>query len=616
MTDRTPEPDIQPAGGTSQATVNPLSTAVDAPLAGTAGRIPSRRWLVAAACLLGVAGGLLVWRDAFTEPYVINNDVGQHLFWMRQFQQPELFPGDLLVEYSRHIQPAGFIAVYYVISFVLDPVPAGNLLAVLLLGVSVAYLFLIVFRTAASKWTGWLAVVIFLASQMPLIWMAGGHARAFGLPLVVAGLYSLTKQRYWITAVLIILAALIYPPVCLLLAGTFALTVLVRTRLLRRMGAHRAAVGALVMGGTLAAGILFANRAWRQNPDIGPMVSHAEVVANPAFHAGGRYAQWPVRPIWDSAGKSLADGMLAGKWLEFLGRRGLIPRTLVAPLAVGVAVLGLWGLWLFQRRGAFRIPAEWLCLAGAALVLYGLAAFLLPTILWPDRYSRYPLLALGVLTLTLLVYGAGRELERFVERRSPAARGRTARRALLMGAMVTIAGLAFTQIRYAHLHDFSRYGPVYEFLKTIPAADLVAGPPDLVDGIPVFARRSVFINYELSHPFFRAYWATVARCTREFFAAYYATDLTQVADFCRRHDVRWLVVDTGDYRAIRNGIPPDYFEPFTGELRAMLQGRARFALQDVRADWKAFSEGDIYVIRADRLDQEISDESEPVGPVD
>jgi hypothetical protein len=572
--------------------------------------------MVAAVFLLGVLAGLLAWRDAFIEPYVINNDVGQHLFWMRQFRQPELFPNDLLVEYARHIQPAGFIAVYYAISFVLDPVLAGNLVAVLLLGVAGAYLFLLVFRAVAAPWAGWLAVVIFLASQEPLIWMAGGHARAFALPLVMMGIYYLMARRHWITAMLIILASLIYPPVCLLLAGTFALAILARTRLLRRRRTHRAAIVALAVGSVLAACILFANREWRQNPAIGPLVAHEEVVANPAFHAGGRYAQWPVRPIWASAGKSLADGMLAGKWLEFLGRRGLIAEALVIPLAAGVAILGLLGLWLFRRRGAFRIPAEWLCLAGAALALYGLAAFLLPAILWPDRYSRYPLLILGVLTLTLLVYGAGRELERFVGRRSSAARGRTVRRALLMGAMVAIAGLALTQIRYAHLHDFSRYGPVYEFLKTIPADHLVAGPPGLADGIPTFSRRSVFINYELTHPFFRAYWATVARRTPEFFAAYYAADPGRVASFCRRHDVRWLVVDTGDYRAIQNGIPPDYFEPFTGELRAMLKGRAHFALQDVPDEWKAFADGDIYVIRADRLNQEISNESEPVGSVD
>ena len=39
----------------------------------------------------------------------------------------------------------------------------------------------------------------------------------------------------------------------------------------------------------------------------------------------------------------MADGMLAGKWLEFLGRRGLIGEALVIPMAAGVAVLLLCG---------------------------------------------------------------------------------------------------------------------------------------------------------------------------------------------------------------------------------------------------------------------------------
>ena len=45
--------------------------------------------------------------QALTNPYVINDDVRQQIFWMQRWLDPQLFPRDLLSDYARQYVPWG-----------------------------------------------------------------------------------------------------------------------------------------------------------------------------------------------------------------------------------------------------------------------------------------------------------------------------------------------------------------------------------------------------------------------------------------------------------------------------------------------------------------------------
>src|SRR5262249_44889873 len=51
-------------------------------------------------------------RQAFSSPYVIQDDGRQHVFWMWRFVDPELFRGDLIADYFQSVAPAGYSMLY------------------------------------------------------------------------------------------------------------------------------------------------------------------------------------------------------------------------------------------------------------------------------------------------------------------------------------------------------------------------------------------------------------------------------------------------------------------------------------------------------------------------
>ncbi len=70
--------------------------------------------------------------QALTHPYVVNDDVRQQVFWMARWLDPELFKGDLLAEYARHYVPWGVQGLYWLASWVVDPIAFSKILPGLL----------------------------------------------------------------------------------------------------------------------------------------------------------------------------------------------------------------------------------------------------------------------------------------------------------------------------------------------------------------------------------------------------------------------------------------------------------------------------------------------------
>jgi len=77
----------------------------------------------------------------FTNTYAIADDARTCTYWMRQFQDPDLFQNDLLTDYAKEYQPWGYIFLFYAFSFLMDPVVFSNYLTVFLLAVSGYYIF-------------------------------------------------------------------------------------------------------------------------------------------------------------------------------------------------------------------------------------------------------------------------------------------------------------------------------------------------------------------------------------------------------------------------------------------------------------------------------------------
>ena len=309
----------------------------------------------------------------------------------------------------------------------------------------------------------------------------------------------------------------------------------------------------------------------------GPLVSAQEMVNHPEFYAHGRYPLlpepsllWELISPWESISPFREWGPVAG---------ALVGAGLLALVAAGVRRLD-WSAW---RQ---RLKPVWY-LGAASLVLYFLARLFLLKLFVPDRYLIYTLNLFYCLVLALGVQTALRA-------------ARWPRSAAIL-ALVAMAGLGAWRLQGVGLKDYSAYRAVYTALAETPKDALMAGHPNLMDNIPTFAQRRAFATYELAHPWSRGFWAQLQPRLTDLFKAYYAADPQEVADFCRKYGIAFLIVDDrhftpaflkGGYflfpgdkphlpglaRGLAERIYAPFFAPFDEQIRHLTAGREKFAL--------------------------------------
>ena len=142
---------------------------------------------------------------------------------------------------------------------------------------------------------------------------------------------------------------------------------------------------------------------------------------------------------------------------------------------------------------------------------------------------------------------------------------------------------------------------LYQYLKTLPKDVTIAAHPFLADSIPIFSKRKVFINFELSHTWYNNYWETVEKRTFDFFDAYYSEDLKFIYEFCKRNKIDYLVVDTNLFSKEYLNRKRFYFEPFNSYIINLIKNRKFFALANIPDSKKDFIKNNIFLVKTDRL---------------
>ncbi|MHB8066911.1 MAG: hypothetical protein ACYDIC_03310 [Desulfobaccales bacterium] len=541
--------------------------------------------------------------QALTNHWVINDDVRQQIYWMQQWGDSELFPGDLLTDYARAYVPWGVKGLYRLASPSLEPRTFSKLLPGLsFISLSLGGKGLFPARLAGtgpiifSKWLpgllfvflgwclwrigcrlgsrglAWCTVGIYWLTPFFLDNLSGGLARSFAAPLLAWFCLCWLAESPWGLALALLLQALFIPYIFLVAAGATVLAWLA--------GRSGRWAPTCINSGHLLMVALGAGLVWLMNQQFdaagfGPLVSAAEMANRPEFTSQGRFAILPVPSVfWE----------LLSPWKGIAPfDAGWIGGVLGSVLLLGVALRG--GRAIDWRALRARLqPFGYLLLS--SLLLYFLARAFLLKMFVPDRYLIYTLNLCYCLGLALCL--------------AAAVRLRSWPRWLPVAAVALVALLAGLRLQGVGLKDFSAYRPLYAALAQTPKDALIAGHPNLMDNVPTFAQRSILAGYELAHPWSKGYWEKINPRLEDLFTAYYADDPQVVRDFCRKYQVSFLVVDKRHFgpaflaggRFLTPFNPPlqtfgprtaervdcPFFAPFDKQIRGLVQNRRNFAL--------------------------------------
>jgi hypothetical protein len=542
--------------------------------------------------LVAAVATLIVEWTVISKPRVFQTDAMIHEFWMRRFQDPALFHDPLtnaLLETG--YSPPLFRSLYWLASYVVDPVHFGELLPVVLQPLAVWLVFRIVREQVAWRPAAWLGAALFLV-PWDIHRFSGGHPRAFAQPIVLLAVLFLLRR--WIVAAAIVppVGVLLYPPAGITALGVVLLAAITRRRspLLDR---RRAALAGLSVLGVGAATLLA-----RVTTGYAEVITASEAHHFPEFGEHGQmhfFASSTIKYLSQNySGFSLLDS-------------GSI-------LAVSALLL-----LLVRPRNAKLIRWEVWCMAIAALVLFAIAHAVLFRLYLPHRYT-YPLLpffcivvavcarptveALGrlaraallatpvlpvmavLLALTVFPLGprmsladvgswladaapalatglaVGILLAAVLRPTGPDASTRRtvvalAAAATLVAGSVLVAAVAFAGGGASPYAATCKEGSLYRFLAGVPKDAIVAADPFDANCIPIAARRPVVISRKLYQPWALDYFEQIRGRMFRTVDAFYGPSVDDVNELATRYGA--------DYLLVRRGGEPTWFRmaPFT-----------------------------------------------------
>ncbi len=504
-----------------------------------------------APALVAVAIFVFVHWAAFTNPFVINDDVRQQIFWMQQWQDPELFPHDLLTDYARHYVPWGVKGLYWLASAIISPILFSKILTGVLFVCLSVCLFLIGAEILDRR-LAWITVAVFWLMPFFLHTISGGLARSFAFPLLAWFWLAWLRKSPWGMGGALSCQALFIPYVVPISAGS-ALLALGVSHLGKgvappfpRRLSHFACLA-------LALGLVFLFNYHLTSQGFGPLVSAADLANRPEFTRVGRFPIVPVPSVfWELV-----------RPFEFIApfrESGPVAGGLVCAAVICMAILG-WRRLDWRELLPRLQPA--LHLGLASLACYVAARLFFLKLFVPDRYLIYTLNLFYCVALALGFYGLMKD--------------RQMTRGLALGLLAVVVALSGWRLQGVGLYDYSEFKPLYAALSQTSKDALIAGHPNLMDNIPTLARRPAFVTTELAHPWSKGYWEKLRPRLEELFAAYYTGDPRAVRAFCRKWGISYLVVDRRHFTPEFLAVKP-FFAPFDAYIRSLAKAGHPFAV--------------------------------------
>jgi hypothetical protein len=582
--------------------------------------------------VLAALATMYVERIILFTPHVSATDTMLLEYWMRRFQDPGLFQDPLthaLVQTG--YVPLGSQAVYWLASWVVDPIRFGAWGALVLAPLSAWLVFRIVREHTAWIPAAWLGAALFLLSWQNQRF-SGTHPRAFAQPIVLLTVFLLLRGRTRWAAAVPAAGALFYPPAALVALGILFLSAIGargrRLTLERRMlvaGAASAAVMLLAYElpriAGLSSGNLITESVARHYPEFGP---NGQV---PFFRGTGSILD-ELRANYSGFAVTLGGSILMVMTAVVLVIRPancrLIRKEVWAMVAASLLLFGLsWAvlfhLYLPNRYTYPLIPFYCIVIAVSWYPLWNAYGeklrWLLPilavgvpaAVAWfaGSKFDLGPLLSSTSLWDTVVdgwvtvgcSLAAGAVLAAVVYfHRNARATG-----ALIVLLCAVLAGSLLTGVvagagwQTSQGHDCSRGQALYSYLRTLPKRAIIAGDPKEIDCVPIEAERGVVISRKLYQPFDYTFLKFVRPRMTDMLRAYYGSSRSAIANLGTRYGATDLVVDRKLLTYSRPDLRFTYMAPFAAVVQRAEAAPSHRAALHLPRSCEVWNHGDLAV---------------------
>ena len=500
-----------------------------------------RLWLIISiiSSILFAIGGLQL---AFQDPYTIQDDARQHIFWMQQFSDRALFANDLIADYFKSIAPEGFTILYQLVSSLGIDIFLFNKISPLLIGlVTTFYCFEVCLAIFPIPFAAFLSSLLLNQNLWMLDDLSSGTPRAFIYPLFLAFIYYLLRHDLWLCLLTIILQGLFYPQTVLISATILLLKLGYEQKYnLRKIFWQKS--NKIYHFGLITSFIILTLYKLKTS-SYEPIINFAQAKLMPEFITNGRSAFFTDNPL--------------NFWL-FGRRTGWLPiewqYTLVC--SCGIIVLGL-------KRESEKFPLVkkindkyviLLQIIIASTILFFLSHLFLFRLHLPSRYIHHSLRIVLALLDAIAIAIIFNKITSWLDRKYSLLHNYyKSLAAILLISLLILPTYAVQSFPYRLGYITGKSTELYQFLQQQPPDYLIATLSKEADNIPSFTARSVLVAEEYAIPYHQGYYQKFRQRTKELIAAQYSLERQNVISFLRKYEIDLWLLDT-------NAFTPKYLQ--------------------------------------------------------
>lgn len=542
-------------------------------------KIPRKKqvifWLVLTLIFTVIYAGIAL-QKAFSSEYVVQDDARVYVFWMQRFSDPSLLPRDLIANYFQSVTPAGYAALYHLMSICrIPPLLFSKILPLILGLITTYYCFFLSLELLPVPVTAFLSSLLFNQTLWLRDDLVSATPRSFISPLLLAFLYYLLRGAWLPVAVCIGLMGLFYPLGVFLCTGVLVLRLAVEA-IQTLQTSHQLNLTFLtnkkgILAATTIAFLVLLPYALNQS-EYGPTITANEARTWPEFLAKGRI------PFFD-------DAHPLKFW--FQGQHSGIRLSLNPPIIITAFLLPV--LLRFPQRFPLAKQINSQIRIFTELVLVSLGCFfvshaLLFKLYLPSRYTLHTLPMVmsiaAAISLTIICEAIYRWARRKLQEQN-----NTKTRLSLVSVSCGLLIFSCIVIFYPNLfwqkafpktgYVVGRLPALYEFVQKQPKDTLIVSLTNEVNNLPTFSRRSILVGQEYANPYHVGYYTKIRQRYQDLIQAHYSLNLTEIKNFINKYDVDFWLLDPVSFtvKEAKNKLIQQYQPAATEALKQIESGK-------------------------------------------
>jgi hypothetical protein len=545
--------------------------------------------------LISISLFLITNFSSFTNHYAIADDEQQTIYWMYQFQDSNLFNNDPLTDYASffHSQGIAFVAIYYIlIKMIGDPILIFKILSLLFVAVSAIFIFKIG-EALKNKRLGMILTGLFLVF-LPVMSVTNGFYKNFASVLFLIFLYFYISKKFIYSLIITSLITLFYAPITLICLTILAISLVDIKNRPTFLIKNKKKIKWFIAFAILCLFIVSSTTLLRDKSQFGSLITAQEMKEMPEFYNGGRAPVLPTSLSFaylQNLMPFLLPEMSLFRW-DFLKNPLDYWVYYLYALCRMIVIFGASILFFKKfKMKTFLMKKEIWHLFFSGLILYFVAKMLLFYMYVPKRYIGY------TLPLFLIIFVATKFDEFLDTLKEKAKIRRYIILFILFFLIFNFPPMVHSLSSSLNSTDCEKKTQLFDSLSTLPKDTMIAGHPYDMDCIPIFTKRKVYLNFELSAPFYSKYYDLIKDRTYKLFYVYYTSEEKIFNNFCKLEKVDYFVFNKEKFSNEYLSNKEFYIKPFNNFIIKLLEKEKDFYFKKIPKKRVFFENNQFLVVK-------------------